>query len=336
MMLRVAPLLLLLFVFGCTKNEVQDVVGSGLAIPDVIDIGQVRAKDSPAKTSFSITNHAATSVAIDEILSGCGCMVIDLPQKIILSNETIEVPVKINFLGKRGDFHTDILVRLASDESRHIRIIGKVIEDIWYVGQSIRFHIDPNQEVVSRDFSISTVDYPDVQFELETDDSDLHISELSRSTYEGETRILFQLTVHNAQAFRTSSHLELIPTNVDLPKLTIPVFYHHLLGEPKQWLSTSQVNLGEIKRDVNITVKVYGDRNFLRNVHTVQAESKDDVITVVSHTTPVSDSDPLEVIITVGNMSEQGLVRGSLTLFSHDDESVTVQASGIVRESIQP
>jgi uncharacterized protein YabN with tetrapyrrole methylase and pyrophosphatase domain len=63
-----------------------------------------------------------------------------------------------------------------------------------------------------------------------------------------------------------------------------------LTGEQKQWLATSQINLGEIKQNENITVKVYGDRTFLREVHKVWAVSKDDAMTVVSHAMPDSDS----------------------------------------------
>jgi len=332
MPIRFLLLLLSLIIFGCSKNEMLDVAESGVIVQEVIDIGQVRIKDSPAKTSFTIANHSSIPVEIDEVLSGCGCTVIDLPQKTIRPGETLEVPVKIDLFGRKGDFNTDILVRATSEESWHIRVTGKVIEDIWYAGQSIRFHIDLDQEVVSKEFSICTVDYPNIQFEFEADDPDLSLSELSRSTQEGETRILFQLTIHNAQKFRTSSLIELSPTNVDLPMMTIPVYYHHLLGEQKQWLATSQVNLGEIERGDHTKVKVYGNWTFLRNVYKIQATSKDDVVMVVSHAVPESDSEPLEVIVAVGNLHDQGLVRGTLTLFSQDNESATVQVSGIIRD----
>ena len=324
------PLLLLFIVFGCVKNDVNG-VADAVIVTKVIDIGQVRVKDTPAKTSFTITNHSSVLVEIDEVLSGCGCTVIDLPQKTIQPGKTLEVPMKIDLFGRRGDFNTDIVVRSTSGESWHIRVTGKVIEDLWYAGQSLRFHIDLDQETVSKEFSISTIDYPNVQFEFETNDPDLHLSELSRSAQEGETKILLQLTVQNAQRLRTSSRIELIPTNEELPRLSIPVFYHHLWGEQKQWLATSQVNLGEIKQDEQITVKLYGSRTFLCNIHKVQAVSKDDVITVVSYTVPASDSDPLEVVITIADVDDQALVRGSLTLFSHDNESTTVQVSGIVK-----
>jgi len=333
---RLLFLLLLLVVFGCAKNDVGNVIETGVIVSDVINIGQVRTKDSPAKTSFTIDNRSSIPLEIDAVLSGCGCTVIDLPQNTIQPGETVEVPVKVDLFGRKGDFNTDLLVRSKSGETWNIRITGKVIEDIWYAGQSIRFHIDLDQEVVTKDFSISTVDYPNVQFESELDDPDLRLSELSRSTQEGETRILFQLTLNNVNGFRTSSRIELIPTNVDLPKLIIPVFYHHLLGEQKQRLATSQINLGEIKQDEHVKVKVYGDQTFLRNVHKVQAVSKDGMITVISHTVPASDSDPLEMVVTIGNVNDQRLVRGSLTLFSHDTEAATVQVSGILQELTQP
>ena len=83
MLTRALPVLLLLIVFGCAKNDVEEGATLGIVIPEVIDIGQVRAKDSPAHSSFTIVNHSTIPVEIDEILSGCGCTVIDLPQKII-------------------------------------------------------------------------------------------------------------------------------------------------------------------------------------------------------------------------------------------------------------
>ena len=326
-LMRALPLLLLLVVCGCAKNEAVKSEGSELAVADAIDIGQVRVKDSPVATSFSVANHSSVSAEIDEIQSGCGCTVIDLPQKTIRAGETLDVPVKIDLFGRKGEFNADLLVRFKSGELRHIRILGTIIDDLWYSGQSIRFYIGQDQEVVSKDFSISTVDYPDIQFEIDTNDPDVRLSELSRSSQSGETRILFQLIVQNANKSRTSSRIDLIPTNVDLPKLTVPVFYHHLSGSQKQYLATSQINLGEVKRNENLSVKVYGDRSFLRGVHKVLAVSQDDVISAVSHAMP-TDSDYLEVMVSI--TGHQGLVRGSLVLFSHDDNEATVQVSGIV------
>ena len=77
------PLLLLFFIFGCAGNDTGENAVSGMIVPEIIDIGQVRAKDSPIYTSFTTVNPSTVSVEIEEILSGCGCMVVDLPQKII-------------------------------------------------------------------------------------------------------------------------------------------------------------------------------------------------------------------------------------------------------------
>jgi len=154
---------LLFVVFGCATNDIMQVDVPEIAIPEVIDIGQVRVKDSPVNTSFTIANRSTITVEIDEILSGCGCTVIDLPSK-------------------------------------------------------------------------------------------------------------------------------------------------------------------------TIRPKVYGDHTFLRNVRKIRAVSKDDMITIVSHILPDSDSDPLEIVVTIGKDSSdyQELVRGSFTLFSHNDSEATVQVSGIV------
>ena len=242
------------------------------------------------------------------------------------------MPVKIDLFGRKGDFNTDLFVRSTSGEVWHIRVHGKVVEDIWYAGQSMRLYIEPDQEMTTREFSISTVDYPNVQFDFDTNDSDIHLSELSRSTQEGETKILFRLTRHNVDVVRTSARIELIPTNVDLPKLEIPVFYHIVFREQKQRLATSQINLGELQQGENITVKVYGDYYFLQNVHKVQAVSKDNVIEVVSYTVPVSGSDPLEIVVKVSedSLNNDVIIRGSLTLFSHDSDEAIVKMNGII------
>jgi hypothetical protein len=320
--------LLLLIVFGCAKDVVKTNIGD-VVFPDVIDIGQVRVKDSPAKTSFTIANHSPIPVEIEEVSSGCGCTVIALQQKTIKPNETLEIPLKIDLFGRGGDFATDILVQSTAEQAWHIRVIGKVIEDIWYAGQSIRLYVDQEQEFVSKDFTISTIDYPDIQFECKTSDSDVCLSELSRSTQEGETDVLFRVTVHNANGFCTSSSIDLIPTNVDLPRLIIPVYLHYLTGEHKQWLTTSQINLGEIKQNESVVAKVYGDGTFLWNVHRIHAESKDEGMTVVSFAMSSLDSDCLELFVVVGD-NYQGLFRGSLTLFSQDEDESTVRVSGIV------
>ena len=116
MMIRTLPLLLLLLVFGCARDEEVGTV----VIPDVIDIGRVRANGSPINTSFSIANNSSASVTIDRILSGCGCTVIAPPQQAIRPGETVEVAVKIDIFGRRGDFNTDLLVISTSEESWQI------------------------------------------------------------------------------------------------------------------------------------------------------------------------------------------------------------------------
>ncbi|MGL4944255.1 MAG: DUF1573 domain-containing protein [Thermoguttaceae bacterium] len=327
MLIRNFSVVLLFTVISCAKNDT-----GGLSVTSVVDIGRVRASDSPVNTAFSITNHSAVPVEIDEILSGCNCTVVELPQKIIRVGETKEVSTKIDLLGRKGEFSTDILVRFTSGDLRQIRITGTVIEDIWYTGQSIRFYINQGQEVVSKDFSISTVDYPDVLFEFNTDDPSIDISELSRSVHGGETRIQFRITIHCMNQSHTSSRVDLMPVNAKLPKLTIPVFYHYLSGTQKQWLTTSQINLGEIKRKEHIKVKVYGDRFFLCGVYKVQAVSQDDVITVVSHDMPSVDIGLLEVVVIVNGdkPDHHGLVRGSLILFSNNKEEAAIQINGIV------
>ena len=81
------------FIFGFSESHdtFDDAdIHFALIAPDVIDSGRVKIKDSPAHVSFSITNRSTVPVEIDEVLSGCGCTVIDLPRKTIRPNETLE------------------------------------------------------------------------------------------------------------------------------------------------------------------------------------------------------------------------------------------------------
>ena len=329
MLIRVFYLLLAFSFGGCAGHDDEE---SLIIIPDTIDIGRVRDNESLVNTSFSITNSSFTTVCIDKVQAGCGCTMIDLPQKTIRPKDTIKVPVKINLLGRKGEFKLDILVSFTSGKSRYLYIIGEVIEDgIWCAEQPVRLHVERGQKIASKSFHISTIDYPDIQLECNTNAPDSCLSELYRSTQNGETKICFLLTVYNVGMLRTSFHMDIIPKNADLPKLTIPVFYYSLSREKKQLLATSQINLGEIKQDECIVVRIYGDRTFLRNIHKVCAASKNDALMVSSHIMPSSDSNYLEVFLIVnGNkLQDQELVRGDVTLFSSDNDEATVQVNGI-------
>ncbi len=116
---QIFPLMLLLTVFGCAKSEMENLV-----VPGVVEIDKVRANESPVTTSFAITSHSRAVIELDEILSGCGFTVVDLPRKTIPAGESLDVPVKIDFSGRKGDFSTDLVVRPKMGEWHHIRITG--------------------------------------------------------------------------------------------------------------------------------------------------------------------------------------------------------------------
>ncbi len=327
-MTRLFFLLPLLFVLGCVE-KVEEKNKNGIFVQEFINIGQVRANDSPVCASFSIANHSDVSVEIEEIVPGCSCTVIELPRKTIRAGEKIDVPIKIDLFGKKGELNADIIILFKSKPLRHVRIDGTIIDDIWYEGQSIRFYVNQDQKFLSKDFNIKTVDYPDVQFGIEASDQDITLAELSRSVQHGETSILFRLTVRNAVPSRTSSRISLTAKNADLPKLTIPIFYHYLSSKPEQWLTTSHINLGEVKPAGHVKVKIFGNRSFLRDVHRIQMTSNDDIMSVISYVKPL-DSDFLEVEISINGQKNSGLIHGSLALFSDDDSFATVSVSGLI------
>ena len=134
---------LLFIVAGCSKPSANDTVRVN---PEVLDFGEVRVYDSPVHLSFDIENRGSIPLVIEEISSGCGCTVVDVPSEPILAQKSATASVKVNLFGRSGDFVNKIRIA-TSRESLFVDIRGKIISDFWYnrSGDSVLYRIERNE-----------------------------------------------------------------------------------------------------------------------------------------------------------------------------------------------
>jgi hypothetical protein len=119
-----AILVCVLVLTGCVQRveEIPDVV----VIPSVLDFGRVRVADSPLSLSFDIENTSNEPLKILDIISGCGCTVIDIPQEPIATNEKKSIAVKVNLYGRSGEFTNMVHIKTEGNDDLFVDINGTI------------------------------------------------------------------------------------------------------------------------------------------------------------------------------------------------------------------
>ncbi|GHT27268.1 hypothetical protein FACS18942_06300 [Planctomycetales bacterium] len=119
--LRTRRKLLLVFIAlflctGCGRIENKQTVILTVN-PSSIDFGSVHITESPLIIPFSITNNSDSPVQITDVVTGCGCTTVDIPNNSILPGKPVVTAVKVNLLGRIGDFTNQIILKTANNQN---------------------------------------------------------------------------------------------------------------------------------------------------------------------------------------------------------------------------
>jgi len=176
--------------FGCCANHVED-ADTIIISPAVLDFGRVRPTDSPVLLSFDIENRGQRPLEISDILSGCGCTVVDFPQEPILQHQKKSVAVKVNLYGRSGDFANKLRILAKGYADNIVEINGTVITDVWYNGQSIKCSAERGEAEATTVFTLSTRDFPGIEFDWNEQSSGMSVREIARKNEDGLWNINF-------------------------------------------------------------------------------------------------------------------------------------------------
>jgi hypothetical protein len=126
--------LLILFIgFIAIQAKAQDVNPDSI-VPifkfeeDVIDYGDI-AQNSDGNRVFKFTNIGKTPLIISQVKGSCGCTVPTKPEKPIMPGEVGEIKVKYA-TNRIGSFSKTVTITSnASEETKVLRIKGRVLKD---------------------------------------------------------------------------------------------------------------------------------------------------------------------------------------------------------------
>ena len=243
--------------------------------PPALDFGHVRAVDSPVRLSFEIVNKGGRNVVISDIVSGCGCTVVQVPNTPIKPGKTGRASLKINLLGRTGDFNNTVRIKTQEGESVSLDIHGVIETDIWYNGQAIRTTATKDQRVATANVVLYTVKYPEIEFDETGFNDTVSAKIVSReNNRDGETKIVLAVDINIGENDMVSSNLELTPTDKNIAPLVIPVYCERNYDEQSvPQLITKQVSLGVFEKGQRKFFSVYGDPDILQVVRSVELKN---------------------------------------------------------------
>ena len=219
-------LLMLALIVGCSKGAIseQQLI---YILPDVLDFGQARPTDSPIKLTFDIRNDSSKSVVITDIIAGCSCTVVNIPNEPIPPNGKVTVTVSINIWGRSGVFEDSLVVRTSETSTLRVPIQGTIETDIWTAGQALRATIGPTEEHVSAVLTVYTK-YPDIGFVDGQQAHGVRLTEISRVTQSDETAIRFMVDVDVEPNSAVMRMIRIIPDDSSIAPLEVPFYVHRL------------------------------------------------------------------------------------------------------------
>ncbi len=210
------------FLYNCSKHIESVTEKSAFRItPPVFDFGRVRESEGVVPVEFVVENTSTEPLEILDVVSGCGCTVIDLASQKILPHEKLSVTGRVDVSGRLGGFSNQIIIRTEKGLGK-FDIQGVVIRDLWTNGQTVRVSATNSSQPIQTTFEVYTTDFPDVVFETIEPNELFSVEEISRVTESGTTTIRFSLTVAlPKESF--SSEIILVPTTKEIKQLAIPV-----------------------------------------------------------------------------------------------------------------
>lgn len=340
--------LLLLAEMGCTKDPASASMDSPVfASPSVLDFGKVRPTDPPVEVSFDLCNHGNEDVSVTDVLSGCGCTVVDIPKESISSGGKAAITARVNVHGRSGIFENMLLVKTTMGTSKEqnlfVQIHGHVEADIWANEQSIRCTLAPKAQQVSTVLLLHTVKYPNVTFSADIPQEEgITVDEISREIKDGETVIKFLVTLdagENKDEMITKT-LSIVPKEDSIAGLTIPLYCYREGGDQLgAALTTSQINLGLIQSSEAADCRIYGDPDILVAVKEIDLRNVSDAIQHNVKTSfrfdtvdKANDSDSfLTVTLLPDSIAAGSLIDGKLILKTHGNREYAVDLRAEIR-----
>lgn len=336
MVVKLLALLLLFSVLflGCSKSPHFQHTALR-ADPNVLDFGNVRELDSPVNLKFDIVNDTSHAIAIATISSGCGCTVIDIPQKPIPPQGRVPISLKIDLTGKKGDFWNIVRVQPDGYSDVLVNLNGRIVSDIWYDGQTLYCSAEPDQQEVSTTLTLHTVDCPNVAFDLSKQEDGIAVTELSRENLNGETFIHFSVKLDIRDSSSIYRIISFIPMDSDVSPIRVPISCDRDVDSPTSGLHTTQVNLGDVKLYDSITFSLYGTPDVLSLINSASFEEVAGNIstTIQIKGLPKNEKDEfyLDFSFVVNSTKISGFFEGMLCLTTTDGQVLKVPLRGGVK-----
>jgi len=209
---------------GCLRPSPSDRPALSVS-PAVLDFGKVRPTDSPVRLAFDICNDGRESIVVTEIVSGCGCTIVDIPKEPIPVGGKVSVTVQVNFLGRFGLFENELIIKTTTEPLVKIAIRGKIETDIWTDGQALRCTVGPIEQYASTVLTIYTTKYPEIVFADTTQEDGVILQEISRTTKDGKTAIRFFIEVKiDRNSASITKNINIVPADTSISPLIIPLY----------------------------------------------------------------------------------------------------------------
>ncbi len=208
---------------GCTEHSISD-RHSLFVLPAVLDFGKVRPTDSPVKLTLNIFNHGDQNVTVTEVLSGCGCTVVDIPREPIPAHGQVDVTLRVNVSGRFGHFENELTIKTATEPDVKVAIRGNIETDIWANGQSLRCSVGPKERRAFTMLVVYTAKYPEIAFADAPQEYGVTLKEISRTTNNGETAIRFSVEVDMDGKAVITRTVSVVPRDSSIAPLAIPLY----------------------------------------------------------------------------------------------------------------
>lgn len=321
--------------------------------PKTVDFGRVNDAKNPLELSFTIANRGDQPIEITRARSGCGCTVAKLSKSIVPPHDQIAVSVKVNILGRRGDFKNRVLLDVAGQtEPVVVPIQGTIIQDLWFNGPLIQCFLTDSAPKVEKNFEVHTVDWPSVQFDWKNLDKSISIKELSRSKIADETVIKFRLRMDAPTTQSTATrYIILTPFDKRIKSLTIPVVCYQPSLRKKEMdrvshtgqnhgekpnktspplLKPDRISLGVVPRGEERRFEVSGPAELIKLLKVDGLDNFPEGAKVDFHLKKDLEKSLFEGSVYIGKSIPLGLFDGRIRLISPEGHKYSVAVLGIV------
>ena len=298
--------------------------------PERLDMGKMPPSNVPVDLSFVIENIGETQFAVVDIMSSCGCTVVDIPREPVLPGEKVSSTVRVSINDRRGSFVHEVAIRTEPAQVVLLEIVGEISLPFWYDGQAIRCTAGIDSKQARTTFNVYTEDYPEVSFEFLNLCKEITIDELSRSTSGGETTIKFSVVVNVEDDSPNSHQIVLKPVGIEVNPLVIPLHvYRQTKSQTLPAFSTLQISLGTIQPQSTTEFHVHGDPDLIHVIDTVSLLELPDNFSL-ERTEKGTDDKKTMTLLLLDSGGFSGMFSGKLQIKTFGGREYTIPISGFM------